>query len=159
MGLSTPHVFKYWELMWGWGMINDVIIRNSTWCHLWKKTREKDIVGIVTFDLISLLPNQSHYCLYYNGIPEFVRKRSMLTIKWLKQRNFEISLSESWFYKKLQTSAIIREISTSNLETGRKGSKSGVSRIIRESWQPCKYIAYREMHTHSSNHILIYTWS
>ena len=56
----------------------------------------------------------------------------MLTIKWLKQRNFEISLSESRFYKKLQTSAIIREISASNLETGRKGSKSGVSRIIRE---------------------------
>ena len=24
---------------------------------------------------------QSHYCLYYNGIPEFVRKRSMLTVK------------------------------------------------------------------------------
>ena len=57
----------------------------------------------------------------------------MLTIKWLKQRNFEISLSESRFYKKLQTSAIIREISASNLETGRKGSKSGVSWIIRES--------------------------
>ena len=57
----------------------------------------------------------------------------MLTIKWLKQRNFEISLSESRFYKKLQTSAIIREISASNLETGRKGLKSGVSRIIRES--------------------------
>ena len=53
----------------------------------------------------------------------------MLTIKW----NFEISLSESRFYKKLQTSAIIREISASNLETGRKGLKSGVSRIIRES--------------------------
>ena len=24
---------------------------------------------------------QSHYCLYYNGIPEFVRKRSKLTVK------------------------------------------------------------------------------
>ena len=35
--------------------------------------------------------------------------------------------------------AIIREISDSNLETGRNGSKSGVSRIIRESWQPCVY--------------------
>ena len=57
----------------------------------------------------------------------------MLTIKWLKQRNFEISLSESRFYKKLQTSAIIREISASNLENGRKGLKSGVSRIIRGS--------------------------
>ena len=24
--------------------------------------------------------HQSHYCLYYNGIPEFVRKRSMLNV-------------------------------------------------------------------------------
>ena len=32
----------------------------------------------------------------------------------------------------------IREISASNLETGRYGSKSGVSRIIRESWQRCQ---------------------
>ena len=33
--------------------------------------------------------------------------------------------------------AIIREISDSNLETERNDSKSGVSRIIRESWQAC----------------------
>ena len=38
-----------------------------------KKTCEKDVVGIVT--------HQSHYYLYYNGIPELVRKRSMLTAK------------------------------------------------------------------------------
>ena len=36
--------------------------------------------------------------------------------------------------------AIIREISDSNLETGRNGSNSGVSRIIWESWQPCVYM-------------------
>ena len=53
---------------------HDVICEN--------KTREKDVVGIVTFDLIGLLPmHQSHNCLYYNGIPEFGRKRSMLTVK------------------------------------------------------------------------------
>ena len=33
--------------------------------------------------------------------------------------------------------AIIWEISDSNLETGRYGPKSGVSRITRESWQHC----------------------
>ena len=41
-------------------------------------------------------------------------------------------------YKSLQeiaTLVIIREISDSNLETGRYGPKPGVSRIIRESWQ------------------------
>ena len=46
---------------------------------------------------------------------------------------FDISLSESRIYKKEQTSAIIREISDSNLETGRNSLKSGVSQIIRES--------------------------
>ena len=58
----------------------------------------------------------------------------MLTVRQLKQSKiFKISLSESRIYKKWQTSAITREISDSNLETGRNGSKSGVSRIIWES--------------------------
>ena len=35
--------------------------------------------------------------------------------------------------------AITRKISDSNLETGRNGSKSGVSQIMQESWQPCVY--------------------
>ena len=62
----------------------------------------------------------------------------MLTVRQLKQcKIFEISLSESRIYKKWQTLAIIWEISDSNLETGRNGSKSGVSQIIRESWKPC----------------------
>ena len=37
--------------------------------------------------------------------------------------------------QEIATWAIIREISDSNLETGRYGPKSGVSRIIRESGQ------------------------
>ena len=45
----------------------------------------------------------------------------------------EISLSESRFDKKWQTSSIIQEISDSNLETGRNGSKSKVSWVIQES--------------------------
>ena len=53
------------------------------------------------------------------------------------QPTFEIALTESPIYKKLQTSAITRDISDSNLETGRSVSKSGVSRIIQESWQHC----------------------
>ena len=45
-----------------------------------KKMREKDVVGIVTFDLIpGLLPMIAYN--YYNDIPEFVRKRSVLTVK------------------------------------------------------------------------------
>ena len=58
----------------------------------------------------------------------------MLTLKLIKQRKiFEILLLESLVYKKWQTSAIIRAISDSNLETGKSGPNSGVSRIIRES--------------------------
>ena len=45
------------------------------------------------------------------------------------------SLSESRVYKKWQTLTIIREISDSDLETGRYGWKSGASQIIRESLQ------------------------
>ena len=35
-------------------MIDDVIM-HGTLRHLWKKTRKKDVVGIVTFDLTGLL--------------------------------------------------------------------------------------------------------
>ena len=54
----------------------------------------------------------------------------MLTLTYFKQRKkFEISLSESRVYKKWQTSAIIREVSGSHVETGRNGPKSGVSKL------------------------------
>ena len=39
--------------------------------------------------------------------------------------------------QKMATLAIIREISDSNLETGRNSLKFEVSLIIQESWQPC----------------------
>ena len=66
------------------GMIDDVIM-HDTWCHLrkkclltpivtslwWQKTREND-VAIESFDPIGLLPTK--------GIPEFIRKCSMLTL-------------------------------------------------------------------------------
>ena len=85
--------------------------------------------------------HQSHYCLlYYNGVPKFVRKWFDVnsTIAQTTQNiNFETSLSASWIYKKWQTLAIIQGVSDSNLETRRHGSKSGVSRITQESWQPC----------------------
>ena len=51
------------------------------------------------------------------------------------QNIWNFIVRESWVYKKWQILAIIQEISDSNLETRRWGSKSGVSRIIWESWQ------------------------
>ena len=44
------------------GMIGDVIM-HGTWRHLWKKTHEKDVVGIVTFELIGSLPT-NHIIAY-----------------------------------------------------------------------------------------------
>ena len=58
----------------------------------------------------------------------------MLTVKLLQTtQKIKILGAESRVYKKCQTSAIIREIFDSKLETRRYGPKSGVSRIIRES--------------------------
>ena len=75
------------------------------------------------------------------GLTLLLRSRALAIATYLGERGGEggggnfakISLSESRIYKKWQTSAIIQEISDSNLETGRNGSKSGVSWIIRES--------------------------
>ena len=73
----------------------------------------------------------------------------MLKVKLLKQRKiFEISLTESRIYKKQQTSSTIREISDSNLETGRNVSKSGVSGIIQQSWQHCSMFIFNEYSCH-----------
>ena len=53
-------------------MIDDVIM-HGTWRHLCKKTRENDVVGIVTFDLIGSLPT-NHIIVYitmlYTGVCE-----------------------------------------------------------------------------------------
>ena len=45
------------------GMINDVIMQMAHDVICGEKTREKDVVGIVTFDLISLLPT-NHIIAY-----------------------------------------------------------------------------------------------
>ena len=46
-----------------------------------KETREKDVVGIVAFDLIGLL-STNHIIVHITmALPEFVRKRSMLTVE------------------------------------------------------------------------------
>ena len=47
---------------------------------------KKDVIGIVKFDrLIGLLPTHSTKLLYYNGIPEFMRRLFRVNIK-IKQR-------------------------------------------------------------------------
>ena len=66
----------------GKGMINNVIM---TMAHdvICGKKHEKDVVGIVLFDLIGLLPTNQiiAYITMAYGISEFVRTRSVLTVK------------------------------------------------------------------------------
>ena len=65
--------------------------------------------------LVFFPPIMLSYFLLYNSIPEFMRKPSMLTVKWFKQcKIFEILLSKIRAYRKWQT-----------LETGRYNAKSG----------------------------------
>ena len=78
-GLSTPYVFKYWELI-GKGMIDDEI-SHATWVHLSKKYS--------WFWLI---------CLNYSGIPEFMRERNShvngkITSNNAKNWNFRVGES------------------------------------------------------------------
>lgn len=80
--------------------------------------------------------------LCYKGMPELMRKSSMLTLKELQQcKVVEILLSESqvyWRNAKLQRSS--GRFLFSNLQTGRYDLKSGVSWVLWESWQHCTQV-------------------
>ena len=68
----------------GKGMMNNVMMTmaHDVICGK-KKKHEKDVVGIVLFDLIGLLPTNQiiAYITMAYGISEFVRNRSVLTVK------------------------------------------------------------------------------
>ena len=99
----------------------------------WHKMREKDVVGIVTFDLIGSLPTNHIIAYITMAYQRFLRKSLMLTAKTMQNIwNFIVGKSS---LQEMATSVIILEISDSNLESGRYGPKSGVSGIIRERWQ------------------------
>ena len=131
--LSTPNVFKYWELIGkGWRDMTSFVQKKN----LWKRCRWNCNIWPDRFT-----SNQSHYRSCYNGIPEFVMKRWIYINSKIAQTtqiniwNFIVRKSN---LHEMQTSAIIREISDSNPGDRENGSKSRVSRIIRESWQHCK---------------------
>ena len=64
-----------------WWARDDSHNAHVTWCHLRKKNKRKRCRWNCNIWPNWLTSHQSHYCLYYNGIPEFVRKCSMLTVK------------------------------------------------------------------------------
>ena len=89
---------------------------------------KKDVIGIVKFDrLIGLLPTHPTKLLYYNGIPEFMRRLFSVNIKIKQRKKVEILLPKIKLTEAL--AAIIGKISYSNLETGRYSPKSGVSQM------------------------------
>ena len=73
---------------------------------------------------------------YYSGMPEFMRKHSMLTVAQTMQNIWHLMVGKSSL-QEIATLAIIQEKTDSDLETGRYGPKSGVSWIMQESWQHC----------------------
>ena len=109
-------------------MIDDVL-SHGIWRHLCKN---------YSLSRLSRICNVSNYWVYCNGVIyhtevyeekfDVESKIAQTTLKKVYWRKVETTTE--W-----QTSVNIREISYSNLETGRYGPKSGVSRIIRESWR------------------------
>ena len=74
-------------------MVHDVICaKNTIVTNLqWHKMRKKDVVSIVTLDLIGLRPTR-HIVIYHFGIPEF-RKRLMLTLIKIAQ-----TMQNTWHF-------------------------------------------------------------
>ena len=81
-------------------MIDDVIAWHMT--SFVQKKHEKEVFGIITFDLIGLLPTNhitAYITMAYRSL--WGNSHSTSKVKQLKQHKiFEISLSETQIYKK-----------------------------------------------------------
>jgi len=123
--------------------MKDDVIMHGSWCRLckkyllpliatklwWQKMPEKGVVGNVTSDLIALLPT-NHIIAYITIWHTQVYEKTLNVNSKIAQTtqnvwNFIVKKST---LQENGTSVIIREIPDSNLETGRCGPKSGVSR-------------------------------
>ena len=115
----------------GEGMIYDVRMHMAHDIIRKKKRHEKDVVGFVTFDppitLLLLLQWHTGVCEETFDVNSKIAQTTQSI--W----NFIVRKSN---LQEMANFGAYREISDSNLETGRNGSKSGVSWIMRESWQP-----------------------
>ena len=104
------------------GMIDVIITPNYSDCHKFAMTENA---------------RKPIRLLYYKGMPELMKKSSMLTLKELQQcKVVEILLSKSRVYwRNANLQHLSGRFLFSNLETGRYNLKSGVSRVLWESWQ------------------------
>ena len=132
--LSTPNVFKYWALIGkGWRDMTSFVQKKNVWKRCcWNCNIRPD----------RFTSNQSHYRSYYNGIPEFVMKRWIYLNSKIAQTT-QINIWNFTIYMKCKLRRLSGRFQTLIRETGRNGSKSRVSQIIRESWQHCKGCSVR----------------
>ena len=111
-GLSTSHVFKYGEYDFPGQQQQSALQR----CRVKAK-----FTGSVPQTKLNIL--------------DFIVRKSSL-------RQLPNFINYPGDYRHQKDTAQSLEITDINLETGRYGSKSGDSRIIRESWQPCQYLLF-----------------
>jgi len=95
MGLSTPHVIKYWELigkewyMMSYRVTNDIICaKTAHWFWSMFNIAHKQFIF-----------ESRHYCLNYSSIPEFRRKRSSLTVAQKTQNIWNFTVGKSSLQK------------------------------------------------------------
>ena len=104
-------------------MMSLICAKNAHWFRL-TYIAHKQFIYLATL----LLKLQWHTRIYWEMF--YVYSSSNIAIIW----NFMVGKS---ILQEMATLVISRETSDSSLETGRCSPKSGVSQIIRESWQHC----------------------
>lgn len=70
---------------------------------------------------------------------DIICAKIVIDSNWCKYKinsSYLSSYIKVWYHKKWQNSAIMWEISNSNLENGREGPKSRVLWMMQERWQP-----------------------
>ena len=124
------------------GMMNDVIIqlkahnvicaKNTLWLRSSQNMRKR-CPWHCNIWLDCFTSQQWHYYIKMSY-------QSFLGNVQIRQNGWNFIAWNSSLLKKWQTLVIIREISSSNLESKRYGPISGVSWLIQESWQHCVFV-------------------
>ena len=86
------------------GMIDNVIPHDK-----WRHNYTKNARWFQLTYIVQTVHIQPHYCLNYSGIPEFMRKHSMLTVAQTTQNIWNFMVGKSSL-QEIATLSIIREI-------------------------------------------------
>ena len=129
-GLSTPPGHQILRI--DRREMKDDVISHDKWRHLCQKC------SLIPIDVYST--SFSTLWLKLQWRTRIYGETFRVTVAQTTQNIWKLMVGKS-SVQEIATLAIIREISDSNLETGRYSPKSGVFRIIRESWQHCMGVA------------------